>query len=903
MNNRFPHLTNNESDFPLVRNVDVYKYDNDFDYARYDYTQMELMICTVPWDMGEAHIGNRTISGVGNVVYFETKERRDAWFDAIPDDKCYRFETKFKELHREHVIDVPVPYDMCAKHNYLVVKYEIFANENSPVQYEGDDGLREWFWFIREVEFVAPNTTRLHLLEDAWQTWIYDVDVTGMILERGHAPMFSTRAGKFLENPLDNNTYLLTEDVNYGEAGQVKHIDVLELNSGNMYACIATTANPTGTWGTKANNDWKVPASAHYENGGVPSVRVFAVAVANLNTFLSNITSSYPQFKQTVKGVFFASDDLLTLGTSFTFASITCYNVSAGRKTLELTKLSKQLFGYPSAYADIAKLYTSPYAHIEITDENGNVDIVKVEDSTGTLDASVALSLAYPFINIEAHLIGMGGAATATVTYKNMSSHTFGIGGQWYETLRTWKVPVFAVVLDPATEYDYATHYDRAQRKVDYDTAYANATGSASTTKSNADAIADANKANVDTIAAANKSNADDSADTEKANSDRLSKATLDNENASADTIVANAGVVTTGNSAATTRSNSSADTDANIATAYNNQQEYQGNLLITADTVATTAANERQAAISAMATMGSALVDTIASDLGGNFISGAASAAKGLIGGYSTTFNANVAVGLAQSQRDVAQGNNTMNRNLSNTRTTDSTTNLKDTNTDLTNIKNDVVDGTAANSSATQKANAKRLYEPTTSANPGAITQNAADMQATQKGNAARSKTATTTAAANTQTTEKANNTATYNQALTNANADKTRAQSNVTNDIAQAGIRAPFVFGQFADGDSAATKPIALLSHIVTQNKGAIAAAGDEMLRYGYMLDMQWPFDGNWNVGKYFTYWKLRDFWVYNLNVPDMYMDRLRFFLYGGVTIWRDPADIGKRGIYDNF
>lgn len=903
MSKNFPKLAHNNSDFPNLGNVDVYKFDNDFDYSRYNYTQMEIIICTVPWDMGEAHIGNRTISGVGNVVYFESKAKRDEWFNAIPDSECYRFETKFKELHREHLIDVPIPYDMCAKHNYLVVRYAMFANDDSPVVFEGEDGLREWFWFIREVEFVAPNTTRLHLLEDAWQTWIYDVNVTGMLLERGHAPMFAMKTDEYLQNPIDKCEYLLTEDVSFGEISQVKNIDVVELNSGNMMACFATTANPTGTWGTKANSDWKVPASAYYSNNGQPSVFVFAVNVSSLGTFLTNITTSYPQFKQTVQGVFFASKNLITTMTPFTFASVSCYPLDSGRKSFNFDKITKGMFGYDSRYADIAKLYTSPYAHIEITDENGDVDVVKVEDTTGQLAVSAALSIAYPFITIDAHLKGAGGTATKTVTYKNVYAHTFDASGRWYDVIRSWKVPTFAVVLDPATEYDYATYFDRAQRVIDYTTAYDNAIGSASTTKTNADKSADANAENVDTIASANKTNADNSADTEKANSDRISAATLNNENASADTTVANAVVVTAGNDAARARSNQSADEDARIATAYNDQQEYQGNLLITADTVATTAANERQAAISAMATMGSALVDTIASDLGGNFFGGAASSAKGLIGGYSTTFNANVAVGLAQSQRDVAQGNNTMNRNLSNTRTTYSTKNLKETNKDLTDIKNDVVDGTAANSSATQKANAQRLYNPTSDANPGAIPQNAEATQTVQKANALRSKDASNTAAQNTQTVEKANNTRTYNQASTNANRSKTQAQDNLTNDIAQAALKAPYVFGSFADGESSANKPMALFANVVTQNKSAISSAGDEFLRYGYMFDKQWSFNGNWNVGKYFTYWKLRDFWVSNLNVPDMYMDRLRFFLYGGVTIWRKPEDIGKHTVYENF
>lgn len=772
-------LPNSKSDFPHIGNIDTYKYDNDFDYGRFDYTQMTLQICSVPWDMGEAHIGNRTISGIGNVVYFGSKEKRDAWFAAIPDDECYRFETKFKELHRDLLIDVPIPYDMCAKHNYLVVEYNKLANDASPVQFEGDDGLRKWFWFIREVEFLAPNTTRLHILDDAFQTWIYDVDVTGMVLERGHAPMFAMRAAEYLENPLENNGYLLTEDVNFGDASQVKHIDVLELNSGDMYACIATTADPTGTWTDV------VPAQASYTVNGQPSVFVFAVPVANLNTFLSSVTSQVPQFKQTVQGVFFASGDLLTLGSSFTFAGVTCYAVSASRKTFDLCTLDKSLFGYDSRYADIAKLYTSPYAHIEVTDEDGNVDTVKIEDTDGSIDVSAALSIAYPFITIDAHLLGVGGSASATVTYKNVNSHTFGVSGQWYDTLRSWNVPTFAVVLDAASEYDYSTRFDRAQRVVDYTMA-----------KDNADALAD--------------------------------------------TMYSNAQLTEAANTATTNRSNLSAETDRDNAQTYNSGVAAADNLLIDFTATSTISANNQQGAISAAAGIANGVAGAVGSAATGNIAGAVSSAVGGIVGGVSTLASTAVANGLTAAQAGYTEAGNSAHATASNAKTSLDTGNRTSTASDLTTIQNNLTDGTTANSTATQKANAARAASA---------------------------------------------------------------AQSAIDNDIAQAALRSPFMYGSFANGDGAANKPIALFAHIVTQSKSAISSAGDEMLRYGYHLDRQWDFDGDWNVGKYFTYWKLRDFWVSNLNVPDMYMDKLRFFLFGGVTVWRDPSDIGKRTVYDNF
>ena len=938
MSRRFPNLTNNNSNFPNVGNVDVYKFDNDFDYMRYDYSQMELMICSVPWDMGEAHIGNRTISGIGNVVYFETKEKRDAWFDAIPDDECYRFETKFKELHREHIIDVPIPYDMCARHNYLCVRYSMFANDDSPVMFEGDDGLREWFWFIREVEFVAPNTTRLHLLEDAFQTWIYDVDITGMILERGHAPMFETRVGKYLSNPLENNTYLLTEDVNFGEISQVKHVEALGLNSGDMYACIATTANPKGSWGTKANDTWNVPANAHYDVNGVPSVYVFAIEADMLDSFLDNVNSSVPQFKQTVQGVFFASKDLITLGTGFTFANTVCYPVGSNRKFFDLIKLDASMFNYEKRYAEIAKLYTSPYAHVEITDENGNVDIVRVEDTSGTLKASAALSLAYPFITIDANVLGVGGDAGVSVTFKNLDSRTFDVTGRWYDTVRSWNVPVFAVVLDSATEYDYSTHFDREQRVIDYTTAYDNSSASATKEKANADAsatrektnldasasnvktnndaLADANKANAYTMAAADNDNAYDSADMTNDNAYTLAGAAKSNSYAAAQCVVDNAAETTDANTLTATRSNLSAEDGRDNAIAYNTDMAYQDNLLIRASSVSTILAQDMQGSISASSNFAQSAISGVAS-LAGNAATAPATIINGAIGSQATLASTHVSTGLTASQGVIEEASNTAHKNISNDKSTADCTNETTTRSDITTYQNTLTTNTAANSAAMTEANADRTYNADTTA---------ADLtETTQKSNADRTETAIQTSADNTQTTEKANNTRSYNTSTANnqrlydtttanntrsydtsiANAGRSKQQAidAIANDVSQAALRTPYVFGTFANGETSTTKPIALFANVVTQSKSAISSAGDEFLRYGYMLDKQWDFDGNWNIGKYFTYWKLRDFWVSNLNVPDMYLDRLRFFLFGGVTIWRRPEDIGKRSIYENF
>lgn len=802
---QFPHL--NDTNFPNVGNVDVYQYENDFDYSRYNATQMRVTICAVPWDMGEAHIGNRTISGIGNVVYFESKEKRDAWFAAIPDSECFRFETKYKALHRDLQIDVPLPFDIAARYNYVMVEYNLFANDGSPVMYESKDGVRKWFWFIREVEYLAPNSTRLHILDDAFQTWIYDVDITGMILERGHAPMYETDVAKYLKNPIAECSSLTTEDVNYGTLDVARSQSAFVFNSKNMYALIVTTANPSGTWGTKAGGTWKTPGNWNVTQQGVPAYYVFAVTTANLSSLLSYIASDVPQFAQTIKAIAFVSSDLVTLGMSFTFGSITCYPVGATYKQNTLIELDKSQFGYDEKYSNITKLYTYPYSHIVITDENGTQTEIRVENTNGTLQIESCVNLVFPWLKIDATLSGIGASARSTINFANVTARNMPVQGNWYEYVYEWRIPTFGLYQDASANNDYATHYDRAQQQ---------------------------------TAATNEQTSANASATTAQANAQETADTAVDNADIAADT-----------NTAITTISNASALADSTITQSFNSYMVGVDNTITSSSASSTIQAADQQAALAASVTGMSAAVSAAGAVGRGDYAGALTSVAGGIIGAHSTV--ASTAIGNALTAVNASNTilGNQQHATAANTKTADSATNQTSAQSDIADAQNDMTTGTAANSSACTYANAARDYA-----------------------------------------TDTANATRRYNTAT-----------SAISNQIAQAAISAPVEFGAWNAGETATDKPQGLFANIVTQDDGAIARAGDEMLRYGYMYDRQWPFDGNWNVCKHFTYWKLRDFWVKGLNVPDMYMDKLRFFLYGGVTVWRTPEDIGNYTIYQNL
>ena len=631
------------------------------------------------------------------------------------------------------------------------------------------------------MEFIAPNNTRLHLMADAWQTFIYDLDITGMMLERGHAPMVATDIESYIANPVDNASYLLAPDVDYGsESRIVRNTEAIVFNDKDTMAIIATSADIAGTWGSKANNDWKTPGYAFNDENGYPGYYLFAIAVSSLATFITNVNSTNPQFLQTVQGIFFISSSLLNLAQSpVTFCSVACYPLECASMESELYELDADDFGYPERYAKIAKLYTYPYSHIELTDENGNVTLVRIEETAGKLLLESSLNGLIPSLTLNCHVNGIGGNAGSTLEFHSIDKLSFEGSGKWYDALYSWNVPIFGITQDAGTNNDYATHFDRDHQSVQaWNEYYAR-----------------------------------------------------DND---ADNRVNNAALQTAANTANNTADNTLVGTNATLAINVDNMQTDIAN------NVTTSTVNNQidyQYATGAIAA-GSAAIGAVASAL-----TNPVGAVGALIGG-AIDAGASLASMQASVNLDSAQA--------------------------------------GVQVSANNQGNIVAIY------NTG------------QRGLAAQTNNSSHLSAANTCISgQAANDSATI---LANAELMKGAAINAIDCQIAGAKLNAPVAFGKQSNADLAASRPLGLWANVVTESDYAIRRAGDEFLRYGYAYDAYWEFDGNWNACDKFTYWKLSDFWVKGLNIPDMYVDRIRFFLFGGVTVWSKPEYIGTTSIYEN-
>lgn len=891
-----PHM--GEKGFPHGKNINVYSYENEIDYTRFNAEQMSLQLCTVPWDMGEAHVGQRVIEGVGHVVFFKNKDERNAWFDKIPDNKCIRFETKYRELHSDLTCDIPVPFDSCNKFNYLVVKYNLVANNDSPLNYEFDQGKREWFYFVREFEMLSPSTTRLHLLADAWQTWIYDVDVTSMFLERGHAPLFASNVNKYFENPLKNSNFVRTEDVNFGEANIAKHIEGCVLNEKDMYICFVTSASPMEPWAGSKNDPITAYSMGTFQSG-VPNFNAFCCKAENATEFIANAMAELPQLIQTIQGVFFAPEILLDFAQEFNFLGITCHLLQNSEyKELPVISLNKDMFQFDEKYSELTKLYTYPYSKLVLSNENGETTEIHIEDTNGKIKLDAILQLTYPFISIQGNLRGIGGDVSTSIEFRNINKHTFSISGNWYDNLQNWDVPIFALVLPSQIDYETVGHYPIAAERANIDRTYQIADRTANNnwanTKSNYDAqnLNDYASANATAEGALGNVAASRNAAINSAN------ATQSCENANAATSKTNADVQIAANTSIQ-QTNSSAqnkDTLAITDLARSNNSYENGYTNSTTNSQIDAAYNS--AAISAA----SGVANSAVSGLTSGASAGPAGAVAGVIGGLvtggisaaATMAQNTVAANLTTAQAGAAVSLNNSKTTASNNATIVRTNNSSHAEKNITEITNTSITSTTDNTAATiisnatikaaaEKANANNIY----SANAKAINLT----ETTTKENADRTKNTAAEIASRQFDTD-----------IANAQDSREISYQNWLAKNDQSWLQPAKIYGENTNGDTAISKPQALFAHVVTQNDGDIANCGDEFLRYGYMLNRQWSFNGDWTCGHEFCYWKVSDFFINGLNVPDAYMDMLRFLLFGGVTIWAHAENIGNIDIYSN-
>lgn len=467
----FPFFQSNLSDYPSVNGLDGQSYRDTFDYSKYQRPAV-LRLLSVPWKADYA-----------DVVRFEDEAARDAWL-ARRLSTIVEYSTPWLRIPAQSV-NIPLPYERAAHFNYLYVDIP-----QMPV----DDSTEptRLCYFIRSVRYAAPSTTTLELELDFWQTYGYRMEVSSLMLERGHAPMYRTTVDEFLSDPINNNGYLLAQDVNYSNGSErVASVDHRDIGAGDKWLLLALPITPgdlanvgTGTASssippaysdTADRNGYQLNVSGYnwsangysYANATLPvssglssdqrtldGCMLYACAYdLGASAALASMALAAPQILAAARYIAIVPSALINFENlpPITLFSATFWVVKSNPQVeAESFELTRENIGLPDYAADIAKLYTSPYTRLMVQDQEGRGFEVRIEDIAGNaldFNIDVALSSAALLWNIEA--VNVGTDSAESITWKTLDGEITSTlyGSDLAAHMIEWGVPTYSVTL------------------------------------------------------------------------------------------------------------------------------------------------------------------------------------------------------------------------------------------------------------------------------------------------------------------------------------------------------------------------------------------------------------------------------------------------------------------------
>ena len=848
----FPHLQNATA-FPDTDTRVYGQYRNVFDYNVWTPNTV-IKLCRVNW-YDDYH----------DVVKFPDDTTRNEWFDNLDGETVKLTTNMYIARADADGIKLPVPYMTAQQYNYIVVD---FSHDIINTPYQKTDVQTRYHFFITSVRAEAPNTTTCTLMRDVWTDYINSTTINGMVLTRGHAPLTEMTPQELLKNPRANCRDFTLPDVDYGNAASnIRKSTPVNLQNGTRYICVAATFSPeqlqtmSGVRGTNITDSDPIYSNA---DGTVTN---FSWGAGNVST--SNVTGA---------------------GTSYnSIDNLTPSNVSM--YALESSKISGEYFDtlftyYPHIMSQITAVFVATANMMRLGNAINVNDVewhtvsgarTKLSDIDLTIDdfgyaseyAQITRLYLAPYAHLEVsdnignktrvEIADCGQLSIQTVTslsYPILRQIVWldGIGSDGDTSISinginganiTGNVPN-ADVLKTLISHDIPT-YALQRRAIDarradaYNQEVAQARENAIVSYENG-----ARSANV-ALSNANRSNANSIANTNLTNA--LNSTVTANSNNASNAIYKNN---VTQQNLLLSASNNKID-EMNTATLDLTTQLV--NTEITASAIGTVTA-----ALGAIGTAATGIAVTAATGGAAAPIVAAGLGAAGSIGLSSASF----ATGASKTAAEAG---------------------YKQAYNDAAAFAAKKYNG-QANSVSIAMAGTQNIQSTTLNTNN------------TNASNATNS-----SVAANNASTSNANASASRNQSVDNAKRVIVNTRSNVNaawRDLLNHAAQPVGAYG--GDNFRQATGLDTMTVKIVTEDNGAIAAAGDYMLRYGiasnklYNKPLLTPC-------KHFTYWQTADIWTLCPLAQNEQLQTIRDIFSSGVTIWNRPEEVGGDFVHDNI
>lgn len=848
----FPHLQN-ATTFPDTDTRVYEQYRNVFDYNVWTPNTV-IKLCHVNW-YDDYH----------DVVKFPDDVARDTWFDKLDGETVKLTTNMYIARADTDGIKLPVPYMTVQQYNYIVVD---FSHDIINTPYQKTDVQTRYHFFIASVRAEAPNTTTCTLMRDVWTDYINTVTINGLLLSRGHAPLMETTPQELLKNPRANCRDFTLPDVDYGSAASnIRKSTPFNLQNGTRYICLAATFSPEQLQAmSNARGTNITDSDATYSNNdGV--VAGFSWGAGNIST--ANVTGA---------------------GTSYNSVdNLTASNVSM--YALESSKISSDYFDtlfayYPHIMSQITAVFVAT-ANMMRFNSSVNVNGVEWHTVSGTRTKISDINLTindfgyaneyakitrlylapYAYLEISDNLGNKSRVEIADcgrLSVQTITSLSFPILRQiaWLDgigsdgdtsitvnaidgTSITGNVPN-ADVLKTLISHDIPT-YALQRRAIDahradaYNREIAQARENAIISYENG-----ARSANV-ALSNTNRSNTNSIANTNLTNA--LNSTVTTNSNNASNAIYKNN---VTQQNLLLSASNSKID-EMNVATLDLTAQLV--NTEITASAIGTVTA-----AIGAIGTAATGIAVTAATGGAAAPMVAAGLGAAGSVGLSSASF----ATGASKTTAEAG-------------------------------YKQAYNDAAAF---AAKKYNGQANSVSIAMAGTQNIQATALNTNNTNASNATSSSIADNNAKAS-----NTNAAASRDQSVDNAKRVMINTRSNVNaawRDLLNHAAQPVGAYG--GDNFRQATGLDTMTMKIVTEDNGAIAAAGEYMLRYGIASNKLYS-RPSLTPCKHFAYWQCADIWVICPFAQNEQLQTIRDIFSNGVTIWTKPEEVGGDFTHDNL
>lgn len=843
----FPHLQN-ATTFPDADTRVYGQYRNVFDYNVWTPNTV-IKLCRVNW-YDDYH----------DVVKFPDDTARDAWFDKLASETIKLTTNIYIARADTDGIKLPVPYMTAQRYNYIVVD---FSHDIVSTPCQKTDVQTRYHFFVTSVRAEAPNTTTCTLARDVWTDYINSTTINGLILSRGHAPLTETTPQKLLENPRVNCRDFTLPDVDYGNAAtNIKKSTPINLQNGTRYICLAATFSPQQLQSMSNVRGADVTDTSPSYTNADETVNGFVWGAGNINT--SNVTGA---------GTSYNSIDNLTASNVYMYA-------------LESSKVSGDYFDTMFAY----------YPHIMS-------QIVSVFVATASM---IHLGSAITVDNVEWHTIG--GARTKLADI-NLTTNDFGYSPEYAKITRLYLAPYAHLEISDnignKTRVEIADcgHLSaQAVTSLSYpilrQLAWLDGVGGDGGTSITINAI------NGDTITA-DVPNADmlKTLISHDIPTYALQRRAIDAQRAAAYNVAvsqARQNAMLTYENGARSANVSQANTyRSSAATVSNTARANQRDVAIKDESNSVRSDNLTYSNTRQNADLGTSKVKInldVAQDntlQNKAFVEGSQTQAiTNVASAIGTMAGAALVIGTGGAASPVVAGAMAIGgAALQGYNTGVAITN----NAELNKVSNDVANTKAANAIRANTEQTQHAITQATDVTNRTNTQ--ADRVTEYSTSAATDMTATSTDTANTNAAASRGLTVdNAKRTLMNARDNTNASWRDMLNHPAQpVGAYGGDNFRQAAGLDTMTVK-------IVTEDNGAIAAAGDYMLRYGIASNKLYNKPAL-TTCKHYTYWQTADIWTICPLAQNEQLQTIRDIFSSGVTIWNRPEEVGGDFVHDNL